>query len=84
MLILVPIVGRGAIKLEQACSKFAINFIDKLVLDIGSSTGGFSDFALKNGASKVIAIELGTNQMDKVLRLDGRIELHEKTGHIRC
>jgi 23S rRNA (cytidine1920-2'-O)/16S rRNA (cytidine1409-2'-O)-methyltransferase len=73
-------VSRGGDKLESACLKFRLSFKDRNVLDIGSSTGGFSDYALKNGAKKVIAIELGSNQIDSRLRLDKRIELHEKTN----
>lgn len=74
-----PYVSRGGLKLASANAKFKINFKDKLILDIGSSTGGFSDYALKNGAKKVIAVELGSNQFASPLRIDKRIELHEKT-----
>ena len=72
-------VGRAALKLEPFIVLTKINFRDKKVLDIGSSTGGFTQLALLKGASNVFAVELGTNQMDKVLRKDQRIELHEKT-----
>ena len=58
------------------CAK---NFKNKIVLDIGSSTGGFTDYALRCGAKKVIAVEKGSHQMDQILRMDPRIELHEKT-----
>ena len=54
------------------------------MLDIGSSTGGFTEFALRSGASQVIAVEKGTNQMKKPLRFDPRIELHEKTDIFAC
>lgn len=70
---------RGYIKLSDAVKFFGFNFKDKTVLDIGSSTGGFTEFALKNGAKKVIAVEKGTNQMKSPLRLDPKIDLHEKT-----
>ncbi|HEY1644996.1 MAG TPA: SAM-dependent methyltransferase [Candidatus Saccharimonadales bacterium] len=72
-------VGRAAFKLEASCIKFKIDFRGKTVLDIGSSTGGFSDYALQNGAERVIAIERGSRQMASPLRFDKRIELHEKT-----
>ena len=72
-------VSRAAYKLESATKDLKIDFKDKVVLDVGSSTGGFSDFALSHGASRVIAVEKGSNQMDSKLRLDKRIELHEKT-----
>lgn len=74
-----PYVGRAALKLESIIKDLNLDFKDKYVLDVGSSTGGFTQIALINGASKVLAVELGTDQMDKVLRLDSRIELHEKT-----
>ena len=60
-------------------SEFPYNFEGKMVLDIGSSTGGFTEYALAQGAEKVIAVEKGTNQMKAPLRFDPRIELHEKT-----
>lgn len=72
-------VGRAALKLEPFINLAKINFRDKKVLDIGSSTGGFTQLALLNGANKVFAVELGTNQMDKGLRANPRIELHERT-----
>jgi 23S rRNA (cytidine1920-2'-O)/16S rRNA (cytidine1409-2'-O)-methyltransferase len=75
-----PYVSRGGLKLKSANAKFKVNFKDQTVLDIGSSTGGFSDYALQNGAKKVVAIELGSNQMASKMRLDNRLELHEKTN----
>ena len=56
-------VNRGYLKIEGAARAFNFDFKDKVVLDIGSSTGGFTELALKNGAKKVIAVEKGTNQM---------------------
>lgn len=72
-------VSRGYIKLSDAAKAFHFDFRGKTVLDIGSSTGGFTKYALDHGAKKVIAVEKGTNQMMKSLRLNSRIELHEKT-----
>ncbi|MBR1802287.1 hypothetical protein IJ768_03640 [Candidatus Saccharibacteria bacterium] len=72
-------VSRAEGKLAGAAREFSYDFRDKTVLDIGSSTGGFTEFALKSGAKHVIAIEKGTNQMKSPLRLDPRIDLREKT-----
>jgi 23S rRNA (cytidine1920-2'-O)/16S rRNA (cytidine1409-2'-O)-methyltransferase len=72
-------VSRAALKLESVADSLNLDFNHKAVLDVGSSTGGFTDFALSRGADKVIAIEAGTNQMDTVLRLNQKIELHEQT-----
>lgn len=72
-------VSRAAYKLQSAAEKFDINFKDKVVLDVGSSTGGFTDYALRYGAKKVIAVDVGTDQLHPSLRGDERIELHEKT-----
>ena len=71
--------NRGYFKIEGACRAFNFDFRGKTVLDIGSSTGGFTEYALDHGAKKVIAVEKGTNQMKSPLRNDPRIELHEKT-----
>ena len=72
-------VSRAALKLASAAEIFALNFRGKVVLDIGSSTGGFTDFALRHGAKKVFAVDVGTEQLHPSLRGDERIELHEKT-----
>ena len=71
--------NRGYLKIKDATSALDFDFRDKIVLDIGSSTGGFTQYALDQGAKKVIAVEKGTNQMVKPLRHDPRVELHEKT-----
>ena len=71
--------NRGYYKIEGAARAFNFDFKNKIVLDIGSSTGGFTQYALDRGAQKVIAIEKGTNQMAPSLRQDPRVELHEKT-----
>lgn len=72
-------VGRGGLKLATAAEKFGLNFRDKIVLDVGSSTGGFTDFALQNGAKKVIAVDSGSGQLHHDLRLNPKVELYEKT-----
>ena len=71
-------VNRGYLKIEGAVRAFNFDFRGKTVLDIGSSTGGFTELALNRGAAKVIAVEKGSHQMKTPLRFDPRIELHEK------
>lgn len=73
------IVGRAELKLAEAAKAFSYDFRGKTVLDIGSSTGGFTELALRLGAAKVVAVEKGTRQMKAPLRFDNRVELHEKT-----
>ncbi len=73
------IVGRAELKLQEAVENFGFDFREKTVLDIGSSTGGFTELALRLGARKVFAVEKGTRQMKAPLRFDPRIELFEKT-----
>lgn len=70
---------RGRTKIRQAVGAFNFDFRGKIVLDIGSSTGGFTEYALERGAEKVIAIEKGTNQMAAPLRFSPKVDLHEKT-----
>ena len=72
-------VSRGALKLLKAKEVFSIDFNDKVMLDIGSSTGGFSEVALRNNIKKVIAVDVGKDQFDDKLKLDNRVELHEET-----
>lgn len=72
-------VSRAGEKLYSVMDNLGLDFVQKTVLDIGSSTGGFTDMALRSGARKVIAVDVGTNQMHSTLRSDPRIELHEKT-----
>lgn len=72
-------ISRGGLKLESAAKDLKLDFSNKTVLDVGSSTGGFTDYALKHGAAKVIAVDVGTGQMHPSLRSDPRVELHEKT-----
>lgn len=73
------IVGRAELKLLEAVESFDYDFRGKVALDIGSSTGGFTELALRLGANKVLAVEKGTNQMKAPLRYDQRIVLLEKT-----
>lgn len=70
-------VSRGGIKLEAALHEFQIDAAGLVCLDVGSSTGGFTDCLLQNGASRVVAIDVGHNQMDWKLRCDPRVELRE-------
>ena len=70
---------RGYVKLSGAARAFNFDFRGKTVLDIGSSTGGFTEYSLNHGAKKVIAVEKGSHQMKAPLRFDPRIDLHEKT-----
>jgi 23S rRNA (cytidine1920-2'-O)/16S rRNA (cytidine1409-2'-O)-methyltransferase len=72
-------VSRAALKLASVADKLKLDFKDKTVLDVGSSTGGFTDFALKHGAKKVVAVEVGTNQLHPSLQGNPKIELHEQT-----
>lgn len=72
-------VSRAALKLKSADASFHLDFRGKTVLDVGSSTGGFTQYALVHGAKKVVAVDVGTEQLHPSLRTDIRIELHEKT-----
>lgn len=72
-------VSRAGLKLASVAQALKLDFKGKLMLDVGSSTGGFTDYALQHGAKKVIAVDVGTDQLHPSLRGDGRVELHEKT-----
>lgn len=72
-------VSRAGLKLASVAVTLNLDFKGQLVLDIGSSTGGFTDYALQHGAKKVIAVDIGTNQLHPRLRVDNRVELYEKT-----
>ncbi len=72
-------VSRAALKLASVAQQFHLDFRGKTVLDVGSSTGGFTDYALQHGASKVIAVDVGTDQLHPKLRVDPHVELYEKT-----
>ena len=75
-----PWVSRGGIKLAHALEEFAINVTDMVAIDVGSSTGGFTDVLLSNGASRVYAVDSGTNQLAWKLRQDERVIVHEQTS----
>ncbi len=73
-------VSRAGLKLASIAKTLGLDFKDKIVLDVGSSTGGFTDFALRHGAKKVIAVDVGTDQLHPSLHDNPKIELHEKTN----
>lgn len=79
---IVPIryVSRGGYKLEKAMERFGINLHDCVCMDVGASTGGFTDCMLQNGASKVFAIDVGTDQLAQKLRDDSRVVSMEQTN----
>jgi 23S rRNA (cytidine1920-2'-O)/16S rRNA (cytidine1409-2'-O)-methyltransferase len=72
-------VSRAGLKLASVAELLRLDFRDKTILDVGSSTGGFTDYALRNGAKKVFAVDVGTEQLHPNLRGNPAIELHEKT-----
>ena len=72
-------VSRAGLKIEKAQKEFDIDFADKVVLDVGASTGRFTDFCLQNGAKKVFAVDVGTSQLHEKLRNDKRVECIENT-----
>lgn len=72
-------VSRAGLKLASVANLLGLDFKSKTVLDVGSSTGGFTDYALKQGAEKVYAVDVGTDQLHPSLRGNARIELYEKT-----
>ena len=75
-----PYVSRGGLKLEKAVANFDVNLQDKVCTDVGSSTGGFTDCMLQNGAKKVFAIDVGRGQLAWKLRNDERVVCMEKTN----
>jgi 23S rRNA (cytidine1920-2'-O)/16S rRNA (cytidine1409-2'-O)-methyltransferase len=75
-----PFVSRGGLKLARAVEHWQIDVRDKTCLDVGASTGGFTDCLLQNGAALVIAVDTGYGQMDAKLRTDRRVRLLEKTN----
>ncbi|MFD2630785.1 TlyA family RNA methyltransferase [Oceanobacillus kapialis] len=77
---LIPYVGRGGLKLEKALNHFNLSVKDKIMVDVGSSTGGFTDCALQNGVKQSYAIDVGYNQLDWKLRNDSRVVVMERTN----
>ncbi len=75
-----PYVSRGGLKLERAIEHWNIDIRGKVCMDIGASTGGFTDCLLQNGAAQVIAVDTGYGQIDMKLRNDVRVRLLEKTN----
>ena len=75
-----PYVSRGGLKLEKAMKQFGLILTDKICMDIGASTGGFTDCMLQNGAKKVYSIDVGHGQLDWKLRNDKRVVCMEKTN----
>jgi 23S rRNA (cytidine1920-2'-O)/16S rRNA (cytidine1409-2'-O)-methyltransferase len=75
-----PFVGRGGFKLQHALNTFGIEVKGLACLDVGASTGGFTDCLLQRGAVKVYAVDVGTNQLDYKLRSDKRVVVMEKTN----
>ena len=73
-------VSRGGLKMEKAVAHFDLKLEGKICMDVGSSTGGFTDCMLQNGAAKVYAVDVGTNQLDWKLRSDPRVVCMEKTN----
>jgi 23S rRNA (cytidine1920-2'-O)/16S rRNA (cytidine1409-2'-O)-methyltransferase len=72
-------VSRAGLKLASVAEALKLDFKAKIILDVGSSTGGFTDYVLRHGAAKVLAVDVGSHQLHDSLRGDQRIELHEKT-----
>jgi 23S rRNA (cytidine1920-2'-O)/16S rRNA (cytidine1409-2'-O)-methyltransferase len=75
-----PWVSRGGIKLDHGLEHFGFDVTDAVALDVGSSTGGFTDVLLSRGAAKVYAVDVGTNQLAWKLRQDPRVVVHEQTN----
>lgn len=80
----IPFVSRGGLKLEHAIKEFNIDLKDKICIDMGASTGGFTDCMLQYGAKKVIALDCGYNQLAWKLRGDKRVESIEKINVKNC
>ena len=76
----IPYVSRGGLKLEKAVENWGIRLDDKVCMDIGSSTGGFTDCMLQNGAKKVYSVDVGYGQLDWKLRNDERVKVMERTN----
>ena len=79
-----PYVGRGGFKLAAALRQFPIDAAGKVCLDIGASTGGFTDALLQAGAARVHAVDVGSGQLDWKLRSDARVVVHERDQRARA
>jgi 23S rRNA (cytidine1920-2'-O)/16S rRNA (cytidine1409-2'-O)-methyltransferase len=75
-----PYVSRGGVKLEHALKKFKLKVKDKVAIDVGASTGGFTDCLLQHGAAKVYAVDVGYGQLAWKLRQDPRVKVIERTN----
>jgi 23S rRNA (cytidine1920-2'-O)/16S rRNA (cytidine1409-2'-O)-methyltransferase len=75
-----PYVSRGGLKLEKALAAFHISPSDRACMDVGASTGGFTDCLLQNGAASVVSVDVGYGQLDWKLRNDARVQVLEKTN----
>ena len=76
----IPFVSRGGLKLDKAVHEFELDLKNKICMDVGASTGGFTDCMLQNGASKVYSVDVGYGQLDWSLRQDPRVVCMEKTN----
>ena len=76
----IPFVSRGGLKLDKAVRKYGLDFTDMVTMDVGASTGGFTDCMLQNGAAKVFSVDVGRGQLDWKLRNDERVVCMEKTN----
>jgi len=74
-----PYVGRGGVKMAGALEDLGVDPAGLVCLDVGASTGGFTDCLLQAGAKRVVAVDVGTNQLAHKLRVDPRVDVHEKT-----
>lgn len=79
-----PYVSRGGLKIEKAINEFEINLKDRICLDAGASTGGFTDCMLQNGAKKVYAVDVGYGQIAWKIRSDKRVKTIERTNIKNC
>ena len=79
-----PFVSRGGLKLDKAIRTFGINLLDRICLDAGASTGGFTDCMLQNNAKYVYAVDVGYGQIAWKLRNDNRVKVVERTNIKNC
>src|SRR3954452_12358800 len=77
-----PWVSRGGVKLDHGLAEFGFDVTGAIALDVGSSTGGFTDVLLSRGAAKVISLDVGTNHLAWKLRQDPRVLVHEQTNSL--